>query len=111
MMNIFSDGMRFLEECLGEFAVPVVYRRGETALEILAVRAGVSWNAIQRSAGAALESSVRDFILKKSALDFEPLPKDTITDGVETWTVVAQYDNECWRTVGDSGLIRVHCRK
>lgn len=70
-------------------------------------------NVAQDGAGV-LEASARDFILRRSDLsnfDITPRPKDTITDGTEVWTVFNQLDNECWRAVGDTGLIRVHCRK
>lgn len=103
--------MRFLEESLGELAVKVVYCRGETTLEIQAVRAGVSWNTIQRLGGTALESSARDFIILAAQLPFNPKPKDRIIDGEATWTVFNQLSEECFRPMGDSGLIRVHCRR
>lgn len=101
----------FEEMLFSSLEVPVEYVRGENRYPIMAVRAGVSWNAIQRLGEVALESSARDFIIRKNSIPITPQPKDKIMDGEKVWTVFSQLDEECWRPVGDSGMIRVHCRQ
>ena len=100
----------FLQNGLQSLSTAVTYRRGDVEYPINAVPAGVSWNSIERSNGVALESNARDFILRKSELPVTPQPRDEIVDITGTWLVFNQLDNECWRSIADTDLIRVHCR-
>lgn len=114
MMNLFSDGMRFLEESLGELAVPVVYRRGGRDVEIQAVRGGTSWHDISRDNGTGIDESNRDYIFKsKDFLELgEPVAKDKIVDQGDVWTVYNMFGERCWRYCDPAKtLIRVHCKR
>lgn len=90
---------------------PVTYTRGGQSKTVQAVRAGDSWNDINRSGGTALLQSSRDFIVKKSALGFDPEVRDTLRDGGEVWTVYCIIQGECWWPLGDTSLIRIHCKR
>ncbi len=110
-MNLFDAGNQFLAQSLFQNSISVSYASGGEVYTLSAVRAGVSWNSIDRSGSAPLESSARDYIFKRSEVAFTPKPKDKITDGETVWTVYNQLDNECYRNMADTGLIRIHCKK
>ena len=78
------------------------------------VRAGTSWNDIEKvNAGYGMSSS-RDYIaLVSDFLTEKPALNDRIEDGGTVWRVYRLADEECWRFLGNesTGLIRIHCRR
>lgn len=105
--------MLTLETIQNELSPKVTVRYNGEAREM--VRAGTSWNDIEKvNAGYGLSSS-RDYIALASDFPAEKRPalNDRIEDDGTVWRVYRLADEECWRFLGNesTGLIRIHCRR
>lgn len=108
-MNLLEIHARRLLATLG---IAVRYVRGEQEYTLTAVPAGTAWNDINRMGNTSVCLDSRDYIARKSDLPIDPIPKDKIIDGDDTWTVYKIAGEECWRFCGPGKeLIRIHCKK